>query len=72
MKYLMCLVVLVLLAGCTKPNSMGSTYSGGKEFNKICIDGVEYLQRVQGYGGYLAPHMKVDGTVYKCGEQPVQ
>lgn len=59
------IMILALLAG--SPVSTGSTMSGTQDFNKICIDGVEYLYlQVSAGPGYLAPHFKPDGTLYLC------
>lgn len=36
------------------------------DYEKVCVDGVEYLERTSGHKGYFAPHMKPDGSLYTC------
>lgn len=53
----------LLSSGCKDEyQSTGSTYSGDKEFKRICIDGVEYIKG----GRNMAPHFKTDGSLYLC------
>lgn len=41
--------------------------SGNIEFERHCIDGVEYLYRKTGlYEVFSSPHYKQDGTLYIC------
>jgi len=56
------------LSGCNGPEnqSAGTSLSGKRHHEKICLDGVEYLYLQHGYGGYMAPHFKQDGSLYLC------
>ena len=60
-------VILFQMSG--SPENQGQVTSGTKEFNVICIDGVEYLYlQVPAGPGYLAPHLKTDGDLHLCGD----
>lgn len=65
MKYLL-LVLCLVLCGCNNPDSVGTARSGQEVYTKVCIDDVEYLIRIGGYQGYMAPHFKPDGSLYIC------
>ena len=61
------ILIALLSAGCNQPEKVGQITSGDTQFERICIDGVEYLQQLRGNRGLLAAHFKPDGTVYACG-----
>ncbi len=58
----------LLIAGCDNPRTTGNTYSGNVKFERICVDGVEYLYNGAEslYKGLFAPHMRPDGSLYLC------
>lgn len=60
------ITLAVTLCGCKEADKRGTTTSGEYTFSRICIDGVEYLQRSGHQHGYFAPHFKPDGTLYLC------
>ena len=67
MKYVIFVIILlIVLSGCTINGDVES--EDGISFKIICVDGVEYIHRVRGYEGYMAPHMKPDGTCHTCYE----
>jgi len=55
-----------LIMGCKEDHFVGSVTSGAKEYNRICIDGVEYLKTGTGRMGFFAPHFRQDGSLYLC------
>lgn len=62
------LFILILCSACdyTPQKTNGETKSGGARYTRVCIDGVEYLQK-SGRGDFtLAPHFKPDGNLYLC------
>jgi hypothetical protein len=61
-------VLAIALCGCKEADKRGTTTSGDYTFSRICIDGVEYLQRTGHQHGYMAPHFKPDGTLYLCAD----
>ena len=64
---IICLVGFMFMSiSCDQDNSTGVKISGSKSYKTICIDGVEYLKRTQGYGVLMAPHFKQDGSLYLC------
>ena len=69
MKYL-ALVTVILLAACkTSPEIVKSKTP--EIFDVVCYSGVEYLVYAEHSGGhqgfgFMAPHMKPDGSVHTC------
>lgn len=66
-----CAVIALLavpVTGCDMPKSQVDrvTRSGDIDHEITCIDGVEYLYLRHGYGGYMTPHFKKDGSLYLC------
>ena len=51
--------VLLALIGCADSNGYHTIKPGF-----VCVDGVEYIYRYR----MLAPHFKIDGSLYLCGE----
>ena len=70
MKKLLILLVALVLIGCEIKIEEKSFFDKEREreFNTVCIDGVEYLYYVGYKVGFLAPHFKTDGKLYLCGE----
>ncbi len=71
MKRLILILSVLFIFGCTpnEPNKTGATFSGNVRFEKLCIDGVEYLHRNRGgHNAIMSPHFKPDGTLYTCNE----
>lgn len=64
--FIILVIFIISLTSCVEQNSTGTTKSGEGVYQKVCIDGVEYLQREGGYHGYMAPHFKQDGSLYIC------
>jgi hypothetical protein len=60
------LSVLLCVSGCTDYQSNGVTHSSSERFERICIDGVEYLTRQMGHRGFMSAHFKPDGSLYTC------
>ena len=58
----------LLVAGRdSTPQTVGTSTSGDLNYDRICIDGVEYLRRRVGHTAELAAHFKTDGSLYLCG-----
>lgn len=50
--------IMLLCTGCCD-----STYYQkeiGNKFSTICIDGIEYIIKQDGYAGYMSPHLQAD------------
>lgn len=79
MKYLLILsvcIVLSICAGCSDSNSILtkdglSPLTESKNFNTVCIEGVEYFlwreKRVYSGYGYMSVKFKKDGNISTCG-----
>lgn len=65
-KIIIALLLAVSLVGCSSDRPKILDDTGGRAYTFECVDGVEYLIRSGGYHGYMAPHMKPDGTAYAC------
>lgn len=66
MKYLVIGIVALGLAACNKADDRGTVGSGEKAYIERCIDGVIYLVRSEGYGGYMSVKFNPDSTVVTC------
>lgn len=77
MIFLYLIVVIALTSGCrSSPAELQVAQSRDKEIHKPnsifsttmirCIDGVEYIQIRGGQNGYMASHLKKDGSPYLC------
>jgi len=68
MKILLIILTLFLISSCGRTDKKGISLSGDQEFDRICIDNVEYIFAKDSisYRGYMAPHFKKDGTLYLC------
>lgn len=59
---------LLLLCSCREP-STDEVSVHRYNFEKICIDGVEYLGHNIGWrSAVMVPHYKKDGSLYTCSE----
>lgn len=68
MKFLCYFIMALYLSGCGSDDKVGMLKSGTKEYDIICIDGVEYLKTSSGYRGYFGVHFRQDGSLYLCGD----
>jgi len=60
--------IFLLVSGCDqKPQKMGTANSGEVTYERVCVDGVEYLYKSMGHGKLFAPHFRPNGTLYTCG-----
>lgn len=68
MKFLIFIFAFLVLVGCESPSSGGSVQSGSMEFKKICVDGVQYLFKIDlmSHRGFMAPHLKPSGLPHLC------
>jgi hypothetical protein len=66
MKKLTIALLVLILFGCGEADKVGTAFSGNYKFERICIDGVEYLHYNWGYQSGLSPHFKPDGSLYTC------
>lgn len=66
MKILLVLGMVLALAGCEQYESTGTVKSGNVSYKVVCIDSVEYVLRAVGRRGFMAPHFRVDGSLYLC------
>lgn len=68
MKYLTiaAMVMALGLSGCIEADERGKTKSGDFEFKNVCVDGVTYLMRKHGYGGYFSVKFDRNGKVIPC------
>ena len=69
------LLFCLLLVGCDiQPKNniekqiMSSQYLSN-EWTDVCIDGVKYLHRANGYAEVLSPHLNTDGKPKLCENQ---
>lgn len=65
-KHIIIVVAMVLCIGCDGYTEGNTARSGNLKVKTVCIDGVEYIKMSTGYGGYMSPHYKKDGTLYLC------
>ena len=47
-------------------DSEGVSRSGDLDFDRICIDDVQYLYRSGGHRGYMSPSYNIDGSLNLC------
>lgn len=67
-KYALLLIFGIYLTGCGESNRQEKELE--ITFDKVCVDGVQYLIRVgtprNTHAGVMAPHFKPDGTLHLC------
>jgi predicted small secreted protein len=67
-KSILVVAALLMLSGCNMDSigTASSVIGTGRDFDIICIDGVEYLIRGVGYKGFMSVHMQQDGKPFTC------
>jgi hypothetical protein len=62
------IAIMAILNGCDYPGTQGDVEvkDSNASFNIICIDDVEYIIKSIGYQGFMAVHLRPDGTPYTC------
>lgn len=50
--------IMLLCTGCSDSKYYQNEI--GNKFSTVCIDGIEYIIKQDGYAGYMSPHLNAD------------